>query len=113
LATVELIFVARHTCLNDHCDLKLVSLLGDNVSERLSIKDFVQALLLCVSVCLALLAIKFELFGWVGASACIVLTMIVFSTRQRRIDWRLVIPAIALGGLGYSAASATTVAALL
>lgn len=82
--------------------------------ERLSIRDFVQAFLLCISVCFALLAIKFELFGWGGASACIILMVVIFSTRQNRIRWRLMIPAIALGGLGYSAAaSATSVATFL
>jgi len=81
--------------------------------EGLKVRDFVQAGLLCVALCLALLAIRFEVFGWIGAGACILIMVGLFCAGQARLRWRLIIPAIALSFIGYSAASATVVASLL
>lgn len=83
------------------------------MTERLSVRDFIQAALLCVALCLALLAIKFEAFGGVGAGACILLLPALFCTGQSRPRWQLILPALALGGLGYSAASTTVIATFL
>jgi len=88
-------------------------LLGDNVSERLSISDFQRAGFLCVAVALALLAIKFSVFGWFGAAAAILVMVALFCAGQRRLRWRLIIPALALGAAGYSATSAAVAASWL
>lgn len=87
--------------------------MGDNVSERLSFSDFVRAAALCTVVALALLAIKFSVFGWMGAVAAILLMVTLFSAGQQRVRWRLIVPALALGAAGYSAASATVATSLL
>lgn len=88
-------------------------LLGDNVSERLDFSDFVRAGILCIAVALALLAIKFSVFGWMGAAAALLVMVGLFCTGQRRVRWRLIVPALALGAVGYSAASATVATSLL
>ncbi|MFY0636940.1 hypothetical protein [Maricaulis maris] len=81
--------------------------------ERLKVRDFVQAGLLCLALCFALLAIRFEVFGWIGSGATILIMVGLLCAGQARLRWRLILPAILLGSLGYSAASATMVAAFL
>ncbi|WP_291843228.1 hypothetical protein [Maricaulis sp.] len=81
--------------------------------ERLEYKDFLQATVLGIAICLALLAIKFEIFGWIGVAASLVLMVALFCAGQSRLRRALILPAILLGGLGYSAASATVAGAIL
>ncbi|WP_417486524.1 hypothetical protein [Maricaulis sp.] len=83
------------------------------MSERLSFSDFARAGCLCTAVALALLAIKYSIFGWMGAAAALLLMVALFCAGQRRVRWRLIVPALALGAVGYSAASATVSTSLL
>ena len=83
------------------------------MAERSIRGDYLRAAIVCLAVCLALLAIKFEVFGWLGAAATILAILATICTSQTRIRKRLLIPAIILGGVAYSAASATVAAALL
>ena len=81
--------------------------------DRLRIHDFLRAAMLCVAICLTLLAIKFSIFGWVGAAASIFLVATLFCLSRRRLRWRLLVPAIILAGIGYTATSATVASVIL
>ena len=85
---------------------------GDMLSN-LSLRDFLHAALVCVTICLALLAIKFAMLGWLGAGAAILFLVALCTSRRRRLRWRLILPATILGAVGYSVASATVAGAVL
>ncbi|BDX00078.1 hypothetical protein [Maricaulis maris] len=83
------------------------------MSSNLGLRDVLHAALVCATICLALLAIKFAMFGWLGAGAAILFMVALCSSRRRRLRWRLILPATILGAVGYSVASATVAGVIL